>query len=175
MKQNYNQIIDQWLGNVNRWHSSPIWQLRESGDTTHAHAKRCASLYLAMWPDCSAQELAAVIAHDDGESGVGDISYIAKKQFPELRSSSDLAEANRLSDLGLHLCPNKQRLAIVDGLDALMWVNDRAPHIIDRDDFVDHAISVLDLAIKSGVGDKVRAIFIILGMTYQKKVTKNEH
>lgn len=169
MKQNYNQIIDQWRGNVARWHSSPIWQLRESGDTTQAHAKRCASLYLAMWPDCSAQELAAVIAHDDGESSVGDIPYNAKKQFPELRSSSDLAEAKRLCDFGLHLFPNKQRLAAVDGLDALMWVKDRAPHIIDQIDFVDHAISVLDLAIKNGVGDKVRSIFIILGITYQKK------
>lgn len=156
--QTPSQVIAQWRGNVLRWHSSPVWQLRESGDTTQAHAKRCASLYLALWPDCTVAELAAVLAHDDGESGVGDIAWKAKRQHPELKAAADLAESARLTELGLELHPNTERLALVDGIDALLWAQSRAPHILTEPDFVSHILAVQVMEYRLGLRPRVTGI-----------------
>jgi len=135
-----------------------VWQLRESGDTTQAHAKRTASLYLALWPYCTVAELAAVLAHDDGESGVGDISWKAKRERHELKAAADLAEAARLDELGLNPFQISDRLAIADGMDALLWAQDRAPHVMAEPDFADHVMAIHALAIRLNVGPRVAEI-----------------
>jgi hypothetical protein len=55
-------INDIWNSDVNRWHASRCHALRNSGDTTDAHAARCCRLLLALKPDASANLIAATPA-----------------------------------------------------------------------------------------------------------------
>jgi hypothetical protein len=152
------QSIDLWLGDVARWNSTPRGQLRESGDTIHKHQKRCADLYAALWPDFTAAELFAVLNHDAGESGIGDVSHTAKCAYPELRAALDLVEAAQVAALGLVLDGNAARIKIVDGMDALLWCASRAPHLLAYHGFPEQFDATMHLAELHRVGERARAI-----------------
>jgi hypothetical protein len=122
-----DRTVTIWRADVARWHSNPNRQLRQSGDTTHAHAARCAMLLWDLHPNPSAVLLAACLHHDVAETETGDVPYGAKQKW------SDLADQLRQAEVDVYCMMNLPWLAtsedaewikFVDRLDALLWVND---------------------------------------------------
>lgn len=123
--------LTQWRGNVNRWHSNPVNALRNSGDTIHAHAARCCILLLRIKPDVDVNTLAACLHHDTAETITGDMPYLAKQRWPELRIEAFKAESRVDDELELRAYGHPL-IKLVDRLDALLWAHDNAPFVIQE-------------------------------------------
>jgi 5'-deoxynucleotidase YfbR-like HD superfamily hydrolase len=123
-------IRDIWNSDVNRWHASRSYALRNSGDTTDAHAARCCRLLLALKPDASANLIAATLHHDVAERVTGDTPWAAKKDAT-LRDTLvrlEIAETMRLRLAEAVTAEEADWIKLVDRLDAYLWAQmvDRA-------------------------------------------------
>lgn len=71
-------MLKQWYATfTRRWHTSP--HLSHTVDPVGYHSGRMAVLALTLFHDCSRALLAAIAAHDLGESVTGDVPFDAKK------------------------------------------------------------------------------------------------
>ncbi len=116
-------IREIWNSDVNRWHASRSHLLRNSGDTTDAHAARCCRLLLALKPDASADLLAACLHHDVAERATGDTPWKAK-QDATLRDTLVRLEIRETMRLGLtepRTAQDAEWIKLVDRLDAFLW------------------------------------------------------
>jgi len=90
-----------------------------------------AVLALHYWPGCSRDLLVACLCHDLGESIAGDIPCGAKQGA--LKTEIDIAEGNALTALGLNYSVDvgdALRLKYLDRLDAYLWAQHHAPHLM---------------------------------------------
>jgi hypothetical protein len=113
-------------GLVRRWHANP--DMAHTGQTNAQHQWGCAVLALALFPD-DPLTLRAALLHDVGEVGVGDLASPAKKANPALLQLLNVAEADNMARLGVELVQDariRQRLHLVDRLEAWLWVQHTA-------------------------------------------------
>jgi hypothetical protein len=130
-------ILEIWNSDVNRWHASRCHALRNSGDTTDAHAARCCRLLLALKPDASANLIAATLHHDVAERVTGDTPWGAK-QDATLRDTLvrlETAENERLGLATPRHDEDLQWIKLVDRLDAYLWCATVAPAELDTQDW----------------------------------------
>ena len=118
-----------------RWHTNP--DLCDTLDYDAGHQGRVALLVLSLFPDASRTLLCHAITHDQGEAAVGDISYDAKKLYPELAEMAANCEALELVKQGFVIYPNltereKRMLKLCDHLDAWLWMMRHARHLAKR-------------------------------------------
>jgi len=119
-----------------RWHAgdSAPW-LARSGDTVGAHGARMAIMAKRTWPDASPALIWACIAHDLGEAVSGDAPMSAKADA-ELKAALDRVEAQALNDMGIDMplsALDRARLKYLDRLDAYLWAEHHAPHLMEWD------------------------------------------
>lgn len=155
--------LTQWRGNVNRWHSNPVNALRNSGDTIHAHAARCCILLLRIKPDIDAHTLAACLHHDTAETITGDMPYLAKQRWPELRLEVFKAEAQVEEELQLP-ASGYLFIKLVDRLDALLWAHDNAPFVIQEHEWQKCIFWIKGTSANLCVGDVVKGILQEAGL-----------
>jgi 5'-deoxynucleotidase YfbR-like HD superfamily hydrolase len=150
-------ILEIWNSDVNRWHASRCHALRNSGDTTDAHAARCCRLLLALKPDASANLIAATLHHDVAERVTGDTPMGAKRDAT-LRDTLvrlEIAETMRLRLSEAVTAEEADWIKLVDRLDAYLWCAMVAPAELRRDDWADAYCDILDRAKLLDVYDAV--------------------
>ena len=145
-----------WLsGLVRRWHCNP--DFAHTAQTNAQHQWGCAVLALHLWPDNHALMIAA-LTHDVGEVWIGDVSGPAKLANPTLKDALDSAEAKNFESLGLAVPPKTQELKLVDMLEAYLWADRHAPHVMDRDGWPEMIEDIAVLAFRLCVYEKVRGL-----------------
>jgi len=144
-------------GRVRRWHTSPV--LSCTDDYLDGHQGRVARLALALFPD-DAVLLRAALTHDDGESATGDVPNPVKNKMPiAFRSWWDqMEDAAARAMWGPQLSPSAHRLRLCDKLDALMWVQHHAPHLLARADWQKDVAEVEGLSHACGVAHMVEPV-----------------
>lgn len=116
-------IYEIWNSNVHRWHASRSHALRNSGDTTDAHAARCCRLLIALNPCASANLIAACLHHDVAERATGDTPQSAKNDAT-LRDTLIRLEEGENMRLGIPEARTRAEyewIKLVDRLDAYLW------------------------------------------------------
>lgn len=143
-----------------RWHTNP--DLCDTLDYDCAHQGRVALLVLSLFPDASRNLLAHAITHDQGEAGIGDISYDAKRRVPTLAEIAAEEEAREIKEQGFALSAlgdkEKRILKLCDHLDAWLWMMRHARHLAKRLDWAAQLKMIVAEAISLGAGPEVRAL-----------------
>lgn len=124
-----------WLATfTRRWHANP--DLCHTIDPVGAHSARMAVLALEIWGAGASRELlVACLSHDLGEWATGDVPQPAKRD-PRVREALGLAEDRALAAMGMTFiltANDARRLKFLDRLDAYLWADHHAPHILVRD------------------------------------------
>jgi hypothetical protein len=157
-------IREIWNSDVNRWHASRCHALRNSGDTTDAHAARCCRLLLALKPDASANLIAAMLHHDVAERVTGDNPWGAKLASEDLRSVLVFLECRENARLGISrwfeaLTPvGFDWIKLVDRMDAYLWCQMVAPGEFARHDWRLSWADILERADRLGVRPPVSGL-----------------
>jgi 5'-deoxynucleotidase YfbR-like HD superfamily hydrolase len=153
-------IRDIWNSDVTRWHASRCHALRNSGDTTDAHAARCCRLLLALKPDASANLLAACLHHDVPERVTGDVPWGAK-QDATLRDTLvrlDIGETMRIGLAEPRTQEEHDWIKLVDRLDAYLWCQMIAPAELATQDWRNAWADVWNRSARLGVGGMVHPL-----------------
>ena len=142
---------------VRRWHANPCHALRDSGDTTGAHAARCVSLLLHLYPAAPRELIIATLHHDAHEADLGDVpanapSVVRDGHAIAARAWDAEARLPCLKDLGA------QWVKLVDRLDAYLWVRDVAPYVLASPEWQSHKGSLLAMARRLNVGAEVEGM-----------------
>ena len=139
-------MTDTWgLGQTLRWHSSPWWALRMSGDTVDAHQQRMIRLarhFFASWkPAKRLQLIDAITDHDLPEVFTGDWSTPDKDSIPGLREMLAELDALILLHIGADDWPDDIGAAMkwLDVLDAYKWAAHVEPRAIASGGFPEAA------------------------------------
>ncbi len=127
-----------WLASfTRRWHCNPA--LAHTQDPVAAHSARMGILALHFWGDGASRELlVACLAHDLGEHATGDVPLAAKSDGT-LRSALDRLEEAALRGMGMAYslsADDARRLKFLDRLDAYLWAEHHAPHVMHRPDWL---------------------------------------
>ena len=157
-------ILEIWNSDVIRWHASRSHALRNSGDTTDAHAARCCRLLLALKPDASANLIAATLHHDVAERVTGDTPWGAKIDDATLRDVLGRLETAENDRLGLSTPRHDedvQWIKLVDRLDAYLWCAMVAPAQLRLTDWDGAYCDILDRATMLGVLDDVGPVLSV--------------
>ncbi len=143
-------------GFTRRWHMNAV--MSGCDDFNAAHQGRCAMLIVALFPAHSHALLRAAVTHDAAEFVVGDLSGPFKAHGGDWVRDHGDAEAEVLWDMGLasRLTPFEQRcLKLVDRLDAVLFVQLRAPHEARRNGWPEVCTWCEEAARDLGCGDQV--------------------
>jgi 5'-deoxynucleotidase YfbR-like HD superfamily hydrolase len=154
--------LETWLANrVRRWHTHP--DLATTPDTIDGHQARVAQLLLMFWPTISRDALCEALTHDLGEHAVGDMSYLVKKESPELAALCAHFEMRARRTLGA-LCEvsksDKERIALCDRLDAYLWAHHHRPDLMARPEWHAMLDAIFDAADRLAVTRQVRTLLI---------------
>ncbi len=146
-----------------RWHTNA--DLCDTLDYVSGHQGRVALLVLSLFPQATRTLLCHAITPDQGEAAVGDISYDAKKLYPEMARMSANAEALELVRQDFASFPNltemeTRMLKLCDHLDAWLWMTRHARHLAGRKDWREQKEHMLAEAHWLGVGPEVRALVL---------------
>lgn len=145
-----------WIsGFVRRWHSNP--DLAHTAQTNAQHQWGCAVLALHLWPDDHNLMIAA-LTHDVGEVWIGDVSGPAKRARPALKEALDSAEAENFEWLELPTPAKTQELKLIDMLEAYLWAERHAPHVMGRDGWPEMVEDIVALALDLRVYEKVKGL-----------------
>ena len=125
-----------------RWHTNE--HLSHTVDPIGYHGGRMAILALMFWPLCNKWLLAQCVTHDLGEYETGDIPFGAKNKD---HGEEDVARVCMGMDFGT---PDA-RLKFLDILDAYLWAQHHAPHVLNRNDWKEQREKILDTAFDLGV------------------------
>ena len=144
---------------VRRWHSNP--DASDLHDELGAHQGRVALLCLTLWPDAHALPRAALM-HDIGESGLGDVSGDAKRQYPDLAAMLLRIEGERLAAMKLPAVSlsdmEQRRLYLADLLDAYLFIRHRRPRLLSGDGWPEALHVIRATAWACGVGAQVEGL-----------------
>ena len=142
-------------GLVRRWHCNP--DLAHTVDRIDGHGARVARIIIALNPQPALKLIDAALTHDDGESVTGDVSRTTKALHPVFSALLEKMEkAARISlwgyDATAELAPSECLwLKFADRLDAYMWAQHHAPHVLTSDDWPDARVWLLETAEALGV------------------------
>jgi len=144
---------------VRRWHSNP--DASDLHDEVGAHQGRVALLCLALWPDHHALPRAALM-HDLGESGLGDVCGLAKRQYPDLAAIMHRIEGERMAAMKLPAVSlsemEKRRVNLADMLDAYLFIRHRRPRLLSGDGWPETLDVIRATAWACGVGTQVEGL-----------------
>ncbi len=123
-----------WLATfTRRWHANP--DLCHTIDPVGSHSARMGVLALHLFGASASRELlVACLCHDLGERFTGDVAQPAKRD-PELRAALNRIEGEGLAAMGMAFAlddRDSRRLKFLDRLDAYLWAQHNAPHILTR-------------------------------------------
>jgi 5'-deoxynucleotidase YfbR-like HD superfamily hydrolase len=126
--------VNAWLATfTRRWHANP--DLCQTVDPVGGHSARMGVLALSIWGESASRDLlAACLVHDLGESRAGDVPQPAKRDA-RLSAELDRLERETLADLGFVIKlteDDARRLKFLDRLDAYLWAQHHAPHVLAR-------------------------------------------
>lgn len=145
-------------GCVRRWHNNIDKALRESGDDTASHQWRCAMLLMMLHPLPSAHLLACVLTHDVPEIVTGDMPGPMKTgALAALMASAEVQVAEGFA-LPIPQERDVQWLALVDKLDAYLWVREHCRYVLNTSGWMDAYAGILGLSEALGVREKVEAL-----------------
>jgi 5'-deoxynucleotidase YfbR-like HD superfamily hydrolase len=127
-----------WLASfTRRWHANEF--LCHTVDPVAAHSGRMGILALTLWGAGASRELlVACLAHDLGEHATGDVPCDAKADGT-LSAALDRLEDAALHRMGMSYSlslDDARRLKLLDRLDAYLWAEHHAPHVLQRPDWV---------------------------------------
>ena len=130
-------MTDTWaMGCTLRWHSSPWWALRMSGDTVDAHNSRMnrgAKQHLGFWSKGDRLDLSdAIQIHDLPEIFTGDWSSPNKAEIPGLRPALQAVDEVVFKHMGFHDLPPMIAMALewFDRWDGLRWAQHVEPRAV---------------------------------------------
>tara|TARA_R110000744_G_scaffold289502_3_gene400402 strand:- start:3885 stop:4352 length:468 start_codon:yes stop_codon:yes gene_type:complete len=147
------KIYSIWLsGFVRRWHSNP--DLAHTSQTNAQHQWGCAVLAIHLFPD-NHRLLIDAITHDVGEVGVGDVAGPAKSLYSMLKAAVDRAESAKFLELQLIEPMKTKELTLIDRLEAYLWAERHAPHLMVGDGWPEMLEDISSLAKHLRVYDKV--------------------
>ena len=130
-------LHDLWRSTfLRRWHRNP--DLAHTPDTLAGHQGRVALIIDHYWPNCRKELIVAALKHDLQETRIGDVCGQAKRDFPSLSFELDKAEAQIAKDMGLCvdlMAGEIRKLKWADKLDAYLWAQHHAPHVLERADW----------------------------------------
>lgn len=120
-----------------RWHANP--DLCHTVDPVGYHSGRMGVLALQCFGETASRDLlVACLCHDLGESSIGDLPIDAKAD-PVLSGMLDVLEGRALHRMGMGFEVSEadyRRMKYLDRLDALLWAEHHAPHLMKRPDWV---------------------------------------
>jgi hypothetical protein len=146
------KITDHFLPNLHagmlhRWHTHP--HLAGTVDRLDGHQSRVAKIMLKFWPNTSREALILALTHDDGESETGDIPgpikeklhWAARCQFEKIEKACiEALWAEAFGKYGpMITATESRRISFADKLDAYMWAEHHAPHIMCQSEWQDAA------------------------------------
>ena len=154
-------ILRLWRGDVNRWHSNPSRNLRNSGDTIHAHSARCCLLLTWLNPSASAAMIIDCLRHDAPETITGDTPYGMKRASATLKSALDGVEDHACAVLGIRKPICDPWIKLADNLDAYLWMLDVEPSLKDQLDWQNMRTEIVKASAELGCSDDV--VELIMG------------
>ncbi|PIE15159.1 MAG: hypothetical protein CSA68_07355 [Rhodobacterales bacterium] len=147
-------------GFTRRWHMNAA--LSGVDDFNCAHQGWCAMLVIALFPNHSIELLRAAVTHDAAEFVVGDLSQTFKAVGGGLVDDHAALEGDVLRQMGLacDLSEFEQRcLKLIDRLDAVLFVQLRAPQEARRNGWPEVQDWCLAEADQLGCGVAVAGLF----------------
>lgn len=157
-----NRILRIWRASfTRRWHQN--FDLCHTADPVGGHQGRTALLVLGLFPKASRALVVAAVTHDQGEVASGDMSFDAKKRFPDLAETLWMVEGEEIEEQGLAGYDNLQpkefkALKLCDWLDAWLWMMRHARHLYARSDWQEQLRLCRRSAEDLGVGAEVEAM-----------------
>ena len=103
-----------------------------------------AILALMFWPDCGKGLIADCVVHDLGEYFTGDIPFGADNKDHD-------AELDAVHGMGFKYMGMYPKLKFLDSLDAYLWAQHHAPHVLRRDDWGEQRNKLLAKAMELDV------------------------
>lgn len=167
---NVGQIRRLWAsGFVNRWHCNFDWRLRMSGDLNGGHCHRVMILYMGLFvhQKNTAEMIAGYFAnfvtaalHDAPEVLSGDIPHPGKMAVPELKIGDKAAEVHYWRSVGsaVNWSTKSPELGVCDLLDAILFVKQRAPDLLEQKYWQGDVVVCLEMAAELGVHEEVFAL-----------------
>jgi hypothetical protein len=150
-------------GFVRRWHMNP--ELCGTVDPDDGHQGRVARIILMLHPSPSVRLFSALLTHDDGESTVGDIKAPSKDANPVFAATLERMKSQTRIDIWgtdyvSHLTDaDRVWLKFADRLDAYMWAQHHAPHVLDSDGWPEARTWLLGQAYILDIVDGVFPVF----------------
>lgn len=149
---------DIWAsGRVTRWHSNPVMNVHYQTNADHQWG--VAALCLVLHPNPSPELLRDCLFHDCGEIGPGDVSYLAKRNDPELAVLVGRAEEYEHKRMGTSIVrlPESEVVwrEMCDRLESVRFVRLREPQLLEDDDWQAVIRGIMAAAQTLGVEDKV--------------------
>jgi 5'-deoxynucleotidase len=146
-------------GFIHRWHTNP--DLCHTNDRVDGHSGRVARLILLLHPNPSRNLIMAALSHDDGEHAVGDMRAPLKDEFPEIADALESLECAVRESLWGEIplsVDETDWLKFCDRLDAYMWAQHFAPHVLSDDGWPEARARLQATAIALNVIDKVAPV-----------------
>ena len=133
-------------GMVQRYHTHPI--VAHTGQMNSGHQWGVAVLVLTIWPDASRALVVEAISHDAGERWAGDDPAMMKwlnPQIVEMKHKLETEAREKHSTLPMQdLTPaEKRKLKLCDKLECILWCAFRAPRVLEQEDWVQMAASIV--------------------------------
>lgn len=166
------QIRKLWAsGFVTRWHCNSDHRLRMSGDMNGGHCHRVAILYMGLFMHQrnNAEMLAAhsinlitALLHDAPEVISGDIPQPGKLAVPPLKDGDKATEQfywGAVVGSGVNWSHKAPELTLCDLLDAILFVKQRAPDLLDHSWRKDMDVC-FDMARELGVFHEVEQLIL---------------
>lgn len=137
-------------------------ELAHYGQTLGHHQWGVAVLMLDLFPECSRAALKEALLHDTGEPGAGaDIAAPAKAKYPTLNLLAERAERAERAALGVPVNDTLSEtegdmIFLCDKLEAYLYVQTRAPWVLERPAWQQCRTKLVQLAARLGVEAQVR-------------------
>lgn len=154
-------------GFVQRYSQNP--DMAWTGQTLGHHQWGVAILLLQLF----GEEVNMVVVwealhHDTGEMGAADVSYPAKKKYPEMAQAVADAEINERIDMGVSeawmMAREVDMLKLCDRLESLLFAAVRTPWVLSGDGWPELRADVQEMAERLNVGDEVAALLKEAGL-----------
>ena len=139
-------------GLVKRYHTHT--HMNVHGQNNAQHQWGCAAIIEDMCPTPTLNLFRAAIFHDTGEEYSGDLSYMFKRDHPEIASAHQRIEAESCSSIvgEFNLTTGELMwLKFADRLECLLHVNHHKPELLREPDWQKSICDIKELADELGV------------------------
>lgn len=151
------KIHDIWRsGLVRRWHSNP--DMADTCQTNGHHQWAVSVIALYLFGD-NLDLIKASLLHDVAEVGIGDVSGLAKRLSPELKTAIDEAESANAVAMGVEY-ETSDKLKLCDMIEAYLWVRHHNPNILKGYGWPEQVEEIFAISKRLGVFGEVSGIVL---------------